>query len=141
AGALFELNRLDESIAAYDRALDLSPGSIALRSDRAFPLLLGGNFPRGLADYETRKHLDECVGAKRSFPAHMAPWTGQPLASEKILLYGEQGAGDIIQFLRYVPLVQSRGGRCTLEVPIPSLKSLAQTLPNIDQVLVRGEPL
>jgi hypothetical protein len=50
-------------------------------------------------------------------------WGGEPLAGRRILLWGEQGAGDGIQFVRYAPLVRNAGGDVTLEV-LPHLERL-----------------
>jgi hypothetical protein len=68
-------------------------------------------------------------------------WLGQQdLAGKTILLYAEQGLGDTLQFVRYVPLVAARGARVILEVQKPLLK-LMQTLAGGAQVLAKGDPL
>jgi hypothetical protein len=43
-----------------------------------------------------------------------ATWRGK-----RVLLFGEQGLGDSLQFLRYVPMVADRAGEVGLEVPGP----------------------
>jgi hypothetical protein len=50
-------------------------------------------------------------------------WRGEPLNGRRILIYGEQGAGDGIQFARYAPLVRKAGGHAILEV-LPHLERL-----------------
>ncbi|KAF0112788.1 MAG: TPR domain-containing protein [Rhodospirillaceae bacterium] len=50
-------------------------------------------------------------------------WTGESLSGWTILVVGEQGLGDVIQFVRYVPLLVERGARVVLVVH-PILKSL-----------------
>lgn len=38
------------------------------------------------------------------------PWTGQPLRrGDSVLVHGEQGLGDHVQFARYIPLMVERG--------------------------------
>ena len=64
-------------------------------------------------------------------------WRGEDLADKTIFLHSEQGYGDTIQFLRYVPLLASRGGRVILEVP-PSLGRLAEQLQGAAQVFASG---
>ena len=49
-------------------------------------------------------------------------WRGEPLAGKTILLHAEQGMGDTVQFMRYVPLVAARGGLVVLQVPQPLLQ-------------------
>src|SRR5262249_35832029 len=66
-------------------------------------------------------------------------WRGEPLGGKTILLHAEQGFGDTIQFLRYVPQVVARGGTVILEVQKP-LVPLAARIPGIT-VLARGEQL
>jgi hypothetical protein len=45
-------------------------------------------------------------------------WQGEPLQGKTLLVWGEQGAGDILQFVRYLPrlaaLVHGQGGRLLL---------------------------
>src|SRR5262249_15219603 len=48
----------------------------------------------------------------------------EPLDGRTILLHAEQGMGDSVQFMRYVPHVAERGGRVVLQVP-PTLVRLA----------------
>ncbi|WP_207459530.1 tetratricopeptide repeat protein [Azospirillum sp. SYSU D00513] len=68
-----------------------------------------------------------------------APWLGEPLKGETILLHAEQGFGDTIQFARYVPLVAQAGGRVVLEVPAP-LYRLLGVLPGVQTVVQGPEP-
>ena len=42
-------------------------------------------------------------------------WNGLAPKGKTIVLYAEQGFGDAIQFVRYVPLVAGRGGRVIVE--------------------------
>ena len=67
-------------------------------------------------------------------------WDGGPLAGRTIFLYAEQGMGDTIQFIRYVPLVKERGGQVIVACQSPLL-SLLSSCPGIDQVLTGGADL
>ena len=68
-------------------------------------------------------------------------WLGaQSLAGAVILLHGEQGYGDTLQFCRYAKLVADLGARVILEVPRPLTGVLAD-LQGVSQVIARGEPL
>src|SRR5205823_3919467 len=67
-------------------------------------------------------------------------WRGEPLEGKTILLHAEQGFGDVIQFLRYVPRVLARGAKIVvLEVARPLLP-LARRIRGIT-VVARGDPL
>jgi hypothetical protein len=58
-------------------------------------------------------------------------WQGEPLQGKTLLVWGEQGAGDILQFVRYLPRlaerVHAQGGRLLLSAnkPLQSLLDAA----------------
>ncbi len=56
------------------------------------------------------------------------------------MLYAEQGLGDMIQFVRYVPMVAARGGRVIVQT-YPELTSLMSTVAGAARVIPHGEPL
>jgi len=74
-----------------------------------------------------------------------APWQQRPrwdgkgsLAAQSILLFAEQGLGDTIQFLRYVPLVCAQAREVVLIVQRPLAPLLGELPPNC-RVLVSGD--
>src|SRR5207302_10793098 len=95
--------------------------------------LLRGNFAEGWPKYEARWQIGNLPPRNFSQPQ----WQGEPLAGKTILLHAEQGIGDSIQFLRYVPLV--RGGSVVLEIQKPLLP-LAARVSGI-KLVARGEAL
>jgi hypothetical protein len=56
------------------------------------------------------------------------------------LIHAEQGFGDTLQFVRYIPAVAERGGRVVLEVPV-SLVRLARTVAGTSEIVAAGDPL
>ena len=66
-------------------------------------------------------------------------WLGEPIEDKTILLYGEQGMGDIIQFCRYVPMVAARGAKVIVEID-SSLKGLLSSLDGVSHCATRQEP-
>jgi len=135
------LGQLDESIRVCDQALAVDPGEHAARGQRAISLLLKGDLVRGFADYEIRHSVANFSDKKRDIAVRQ--WDGRAaLANKTIVLYGEQGLGDTLQFLRYVPIVMSKGGgRVVVEVQAESLRRIAQSMPGLskENVIVRGE--
>ena len=124
---LAALGRYDEALAAYARALELSPGLERARFNRGLVRLVLGDLERGLADHEARWNGSDIHGGRPKFAQPV--WDGEaPLAGRTILLHGEQGLGDAIQFARYVPLVAQRGARIVLHVHAP-LVPLFRQLP------------
>jgi len=106
----------------FDEAIECSRRAIALRSDYAeahanlaLVLLLLGQWEAGWQEYEWRYRI---VGFPDSQRFTAGPhWDGSDLAGRTILLRAEQGIGDTIQFVRYLPMVSARGGKVLLEVP------------------------
>jgi tetratricopeptide (TPR) repeat protein/SAM-dependent methyltransferase len=125
-GNLREAQGLQRDAAAcYERALELRPAFDVARLNWSILKLLEGDFAAGLPDYEKRRLLHP----PRNFA--QPQWRGEPLRGARILLHAEQGLGDSLQFLRYVPMVQAAGGEVILEVQA-SLRRLAAELPGMD---------
>ncbi len=132
---LQELKRLDEALASYDKAIEVKSDYAAAHFNRSLALLLKGDYAEGWEEFEWRWKGVAKTMTPRKFECPQ--WRGDDLAGKTIFLHPEQGYGDTIQFLRYVPLVASRGGRVILEVP-PSLLRLAERLQGAAQVLASG---
>ncbi|HEX4066335.1 MAG TPA: tetratricopeptide repeat protein [Acidobacteriaceae bacterium] len=128
--------KLAESRESYQRALVLDPGSPDIRWNLCLLDLLEGNFAEGWRHYEVRFQREG--NRPRSFSKPI--WCGEPLNGARILLHSEQGLGDAIQFLRYIPLVHAAGGTVILNVP-RALGRLAASLPGVDTLTVEDESL
>jgi tetratricopeptide (TPR) repeat protein len=136
ASALTELGRYDEALASCRRATALDPAHAQANFTEAMLLLVQGKLREGFEQYEWRWKLGTLM--PRAFPVPL--WNGEDLAGRTILLHGEQGFGDTIQGLRYVPLVAARGARVVLEVP-PPLVRLAAGLPGVAALVAGGQAL
>jgi tetratricopeptide (TPR) repeat protein len=137
--ALKELNRYDEALACSARALAALPDNIVAHCNEASMRLLIGDLPRGFAEYEWRWKKADMAPAKREFAQPL--WLGaEDIAGKTMLLHGEQGFGDAIQFCRYATLVAARGTRVILEMR-PPLVSLMGTLAGPSAVIAKGDPL
>ena len=105
--ALMGLDRIQEAIEASRKALVIEAGSPVASFNLGCALLTLGNFREGWELYDYRFVMG---GNKWLRPeAHAAPWTGEPLAGKSILVLGEQGNGDQIQFSRYLPALSDLG--------------------------------
>jgi tetratricopeptide (TPR) repeat protein len=124
-----------EALACYGRALALNPDYAQAHLNRSLVLLLIGEFDEGWQEYEWRFAV-----ARYDRKFDQPSWSGEPLGGRSILIHAEQGFGDALQFVRYVPAVAERGGRVVLEVPEPLVR-LARTVAGVSQVVSRGDPL
>ena len=130
------LGDYEQARSHFDRALHLNPNYAEARKNRALLLLQLGEFAEGFAEYEWRWHFPDLP--QRGFIPPL--WDGSPLAGRTILLHAEQGLGDTLQFVRYAPLVQERGGRVIVECQ-PSLIPLLRGVSGIHHLVPRGSPL
>lgn len=107
------------------------------RMELAERCLGAGRYREGWALYEARREIAD-------YPEHHLPipapaWhPALPLAGRRLLLWHEQGLGDTIQMLRFVPLVVRRGAHVVLAVQ-PPLRRLAASLPCVSSVVTDGE--
>ena len=69
------------------------------------------------------------AGANRSISA--TPWDGRPLAEGTLLIHGEQGVGDEIQFVSCLPDVVPLAKRCVLVCHPRLAKLMARSFPAI----------
>jgi Tfp pilus assembly protein PilF len=127
-----ELQRLAEAIAAYERALAIRPTFVEARVALGSTLLLSGDYSRGWLEYEARW---QAAGrsADRGFTQPL--WDGANLNGKSILLHAEQGLGDTIQFIRYVPMIRQMGAGQVIVLCPPELNPLLAVQPGIDRVI------
>jgi tetratricopeptide (TPR) repeat protein len=139
ANVLQQLARMDEALESYDQALADNPDLAEAKMEQSHCRLAMGDFKRGFQEYESRWENSQLKSAKLRSSAPL--WLGeQSLARRTILLWAEQGLGDTIQFLRYVPLVAQTAGLTILRVP-PPLLALAQTLDCPVSIITFADPL
>ncbi len=131
-----ELGDLDEALKCYERALRLKPDYAEGHHNQAQARLLSGNFDQGWAGHEWRWKCK--IFPRRDFKQPL--WDGSCLEGQTILLHAEQGMGDTLQFIRYAPLVQSRGGKVIVECADALLSLLARSR-GIDHVVAKGSAL
>jgi tetratricopeptide (TPR) repeat protein len=136
--ALCEAGNMREAIRCYERAVRLRPEHAISNMNLAVARLKIGDFASGWNGYEWRKQLKAAKGYKTD--CLQPQWKGEPIEGQRILLYSEQGLGDCLQFLRYVPMVQAAGGRVILEVP-QRMQRLAAEFVGIEELVVSGNSL
>ncbi|KWE83726.1 tetratricopeptide repeat protein [Burkholderia territorii] len=114
AMAMKEAQRWDDAERYAARACELAPDDASFRFNLAIIQLVRGNYAAGWRGHEARwDGAGELRGRRPVLPGPR--WQGEPLAGKSLLVWGEQGLGDVLQFARFVaPLaerVHREGGR------------------------------
>jgi tetratricopeptide (TPR) repeat protein len=130
------MGAMAEAEQCYEKALALDPDHVNAHCNMAFLLLTRGDYEKGLYHHEWRYRHQS--GAVPRFPGPQ--WDGRALHGERVLLYGEQGIGDSLQFLRYLPMVSAAGATVLLAVQAP-LRRLVEELDGIEERFYNGDAL
>ena len=125
-----------EALACYRRAIGLDENLAEAHFNYALQLLATGDFENGWREYEWRWRLDTRTTLRPRAPH----WEGESLSGRTILLYAEQGFGDAIQFMRYVPRVAERATHVLLRCH-PELVDLARSIPGVRAVAASDDEL
>ena len=113
--------QFDQAIAAYARAIAAAPSDAQIRVNRAVALLHAGRWAEAWPDFEWRLHVKGAVTLPLEFLLPAVSEVGD-LTGRTVLLTHEEGFGDTMQFLRYVPLLARRGARVLAWVPAPLVR-------------------
>jgi len=131
--------KLDEALACFDAALALQPNNAAAQLNKALVLLMRGKFDQGLPLFESRLRAEptEQVAqwvARLAAQPQLSRWRGEPLAGGRLLVWIEEGAGDCLMVMRYLPLLAAKGVRELVVLADPVLARVLQTLPGVSRV-------
>jgi len=133
--ALQNQGHLDQAITTFRQAIALQPNVADAHLSLAVALLGHGELTEGWAEYEWRWQSRHSPVR----PNYVQPqWDGGALQGRTLLLHAEQGFGDTLQFIRYLPLVAARGGRVIVECP-PELLRLLQPMAPTIAFVARGQ--
>jgi len=142
------LNRLDEAEACFHQTINMAGQSfegVGVKSfdendlgSRHFHLaileLMRGEYKRGFDRYRAR--FKEIGGYKR--PKLGQPlWRGESLKDKTILIYHEQGYGDVLMLARYLPLLKELGA-CVVFAIFPAMHSFFKEWEGIDCLACYG---
>ncbi|WP_374304897.1 tetratricopeptide repeat protein [Ferrovibrio sp.] len=146
AQALHVLGNLPAAVAAYREALSRRPQDAEGQWNYALAALAQGDFANGWLAYRWRWRKAEPPLPHRSWP--WPEWSGDGTVPQKLLLWGEQGLGDRLLFLQYLPdLLTAGNADLTLETDprlIPLLRRsfpqmrFAAEAPQADPALLAG---
>ena len=124
----------EQAIQQYEKAIDIQPDYAQAHFNLGMTLLQTGDYERGLVEYDWRWK----TGQFTPFQCPHPQWDGSPIPDKTLLLHTEQGAGDAIQFARYIPLAAALCKRLLL-VCTDDVAPLFATIPGIAQLRGVGQ--
>ncbi len=139
--ALLAVKLVDAALDSLNRAIAIQADNADAHFNKAYALLLKGDLAAGWREHEWRwkSKSSSSFRERREFPCPL--WLGEEsLAGKTILLHGEQGLGDTLQFCRYAKMVSNFGARIILEVQRPLVQLLAG-LDGVSQVVAKDSPV
>jgi tetratricopeptide (TPR) repeat protein len=101
---LIELGEHQKAISSYEKAIQINPNYADVNFNFGLLLLSMSDFKNGLIQYEWRKKLPQNINNYKNIKG--LEWQGENLNNKTILILSEQGIGDIIQFSRYIYLIE-----------------------------------
>ncbi|MEX2643291.1 MAG: tetratricopeptide repeat-containing glycosyltransferase family protein [Acetobacterales bacterium] len=135
--ALKDLGAVDLAVQVYRDALAGEPDNANARYNLGIALLLNGEFAEGWRSYESRWRQTHFRFARRDLAGPV--WDGRPMEGRTLLLQGEQGMGDVVQFARYAAVAKQGGARVILRCR-PRLLDLMAGLDGADMVVSERLP-
>lgn len=136
---LREMGYPARAIPFLHAAHDIEPSNVTAEFNLAVAYLLKGDYERGWPYYEARWRYEHMAGVKPQLPK--PEWKGEDLKDKTILLVGEQGLGDQIQFLRFSANLQSAGAKIKLVLSSGVKALFPEPAGNIIGIYEPGEDL
>jgi tetratricopeptide (TPR) repeat protein len=128
------LGRLEESRRLLEAAHRARPELPMIELGLAHTLLALGDWAAGWAHYESRLRLPLW---RWPAPFGLPLWQGEPLAGG-LLVFAEQGQGDVLQFARLIPRLKGRAGAVWFLVPRSLERLMRASLPGWVRILGEG---
>lgn len=133
--ALWSSGQLPAAIESYDAAIRLRPDYADAHVNLGLVHLLLGHFRDGWNEFSWQWRRE---GAPvRLFPP--SAWDGSDLAGRNVFLHEEQGLGDELFFLRFVPWLKKQGAGIIVYRPNPKIASMLMRVKTLDRVAARNE--
>lgn len=133
--AFMSQGRRSEAYICYEQTLRMRPTNAQAHWNRAVARLAAGDFAAGWEEYEWRWRCPSIQPHHRQEPM----WDGIPLDDRVLLVHGEQGLGDVLQFVRYLPLLAERAPNAYFEAPAALAPLLRAS--GYQRVIAKGDPL
>lgn len=135
-GVYGDMKDIKQSELCYKTALEMTPNYAGAHVDLAFAYHLQGKWEEGFKEYEWRFEYFPTLKFYIEKYDQNKKWDGkQDLTGRTILLYGEQGLGDTIQFVRYVPKLKELGAKKVIVHCPESLNGVISRCSGVDEIM------
>ena len=132
------LGDLDAAIRCYRKSIEHDENYADCQMALSMALLKNGQLKEGWERFEWRWKSNQMVPRGLKKPQ----WNGEDLTGKTILVYGEQGLGDIIQFAPYTKKLAHRYPKCKIIVEgRQPVKRLLESIPTVYAVVNYGDKL
>jgi tetratricopeptide (TPR) repeat protein len=128
------LARFDEAFADIDRALALAPDNADVRYHAALVQLLHAKWQEGWRNFEARLTAPSLNSARMFVPPPFPRWRGEAPDDHWLVLFTEQGRGDVIQFARFATERARAGYRVAIATQ-PAYASMFAGVAGIERVI------
>ncbi len=132
AYAYQESGLIDKAIEFYTKAIENNPQHYNSYFNRSLLYLLKKEYNIGFEEYFNYGYLSKDLKQRALYGK---VWDGESIAGKTILIYSDQGFGDAINFVRYLPYLKNSGANIILEVQQP-LYSLFKNTKFYDSIIV-----
>ena len=109
-----EIGRPESAVPFLQQAAILDPKNVTAHFNLAVTYLLMGDYQRGWPQNEHRWDYEHLAGTEPKFS--QPRWRGEDIRDKTVLIVGEQGHGDNIQFCRFIYNLHAMGARVKLQV-------------------------
>lgn len=126
--------KLTEAISWFEKAVDKDPNHVEANWSLANAWLTLGDYKKGWDYYSWRWQRP----GKLKHDSDKPQWTDESLDQKRLLIYLEQGFGDAIQYIRFLPALKQLGATTILQNNKP-LHSLFESANGIDKLVTSIE--
>lgn len=140
--ALKSQNQVSEAEQAFRQALSLTADFTEAHFSLGQILLQQEKYAEGWGEYEWRWRLPQYGWLKSLHGDFIQPqWRGEDIAGKTLLIYAEQGAGDTLQYARYIPILAARTGAKIIFAVHRQLVRLLEQIREAEVIPLEQSPL
>ncbi|WP_321469650.1 tetratricopeptide repeat protein [Halarcobacter sp.] len=118
----------------FEKSIELNPENHSAIFNYAIALLSYEDYKKGFELYTKRWDNPEFTDKKRDF-SNEKIYKGKKIKDKTLLVYSEQGFGDMIQFIRFLPLLKTQSEAKLIFQCEDNLKKLLASSSSVDKII------